>query len=172
MKTFFILSLPRSRSAWLANFLTYENSFCFHEALIDNDPIDLPELFKSTGKEIVGNSDCGNALFLDEILNTFQDTRLVIVHRPIDEVFMSLDKMGPLFSERENVMSAKNKIDVISKTCKHLSVDFHDMSVNVCKSIWGYCIGSEFDSQRWRMLDGISMEIIQEKKISQLEGFH
>ena len=29
---FFITGLPRSRTAWLANWFTYGHTFCFHEA--------------------------------------------------------------------------------------------------------------------------------------------
>ena len=33
MRRFFIYAMPRSGSAWLANFLTYSGSFCQHEPL-------------------------------------------------------------------------------------------------------------------------------------------
>lgn len=80
--------------------------------------------------------------------------------------------MGPMFSEREHVIDAKNRIDTIKMTHEHLSVDFHKMNANVCKEIWNYCVGTEFDAQRWQMLDAMNIEIIPEKKISQLERFH
>ena len=32
-RNFFVLGLPRSRTAWLANFLTYDGYFCFHEGI-------------------------------------------------------------------------------------------------------------------------------------------
>lgn len=34
---FIIFSLPRSGSAWLSNFLTYEDVFCYHEPLADHN---------------------------------------------------------------------------------------------------------------------------------------
>ena len=37
MRRFFIYSTPRSGSAWLANFLTYGDSFCKHEPSADGE---------------------------------------------------------------------------------------------------------------------------------------
>lgn len=170
IKTFFILSLPRTRTAWIANFLTYDTSFCFHEALIDVNPVDLPKLFKSTEKPIVGNSDCGNILFLDEIIETFMDAKLVIVERPIDEVISSLDTLGEKFSERESVYQALDIIEYAKYTYDHLLLDFHKLDNTACRALWDHCIGTPFNEQRWKMLDGLNTEIIPEKKLQQLSS--
>lgn len=132
----------------------------------------MPKLFASTNKPYIGNADCGNILFLNEILEVFPDTKLVIVERPIDEVILSLDAMGEDFSERDSVYESNELIEHAKNTYDHLWVDFSRMNVESCQAIWDYCIGTPFDRQRWAMLDGLNIEIIPEKKINQLEMLH
>lgn len=55
---FLIFALPRSGSAWLANFLTYGECFCFHEPLAGGS---LERLGRPA--EIVGAADTGAYLF-------------------------------------------------------------------------------------------------------------
>lgn len=55
---FLIYAMPRSGSAWLANFLTYGECFCFHEPLAGGP---LERLGRPA--EIVGCADTGAYLF-------------------------------------------------------------------------------------------------------------
>lgn len=167
-RTFFILSLPRCRTAWLANFLTYEDSYCFHEGLLNVGQIrDLRGLFERTGKSIVGNSDCGNILFLDQIVNEFPDTRFVMVERETDSVLSELDEMDG-FSDVETILRGAELLKWAKEVYKPMVVDYWDMGKETCRSIWDYCIGTEFDETRWEMLDGIDMQIIPDKKVKQM----
>ena len=134
--------------------------------------MDLPKLFSSTGKSIVGNSDCGNILFLEDILQTFPDTKLVIVERPVDEVVRSLDDMGEAFSEREAVYASLDVLEYAKATYDHLRLDFHRLDISACRALWGYVSGTEFDERRFKMLDGLNIEIIPELKIQQLVSLH
>jgi hypothetical protein len=140
--------------------------------LIDTEPEDLPKLFESTGKEIVGNSDCGNILFFDEILDIFPDTKLVIIERPMDEVIRSLDCLGDAFSNRESVAMSREFIQRVKNTYDHLWIDFHQMNEETCKVLWEYCIGTMFNSERWKMLDRFDVQVPPDKQISKLERIH
>lgn len=46
---FLILSLPRSGSAWLANFLTWGDCFCYHELAAERPGLDLERQAPVTG---------------------------------------------------------------------------------------------------------------------------
>ena len=166
MKTFFILSLPRSRTAWLANFLTYENAYCFHEGLLESSRVAaLSRLFASTGKPIVGNSDCGNVLFVDELRASFPEAKLVIVERPLGEVVDELNDMGLSNFDPETLEYADHQLALAKRTQTALVVKFRDMDENACRHIWHHCIGTPFDENRWRMLDGLDIQIILSKKL-------
>ena len=165
---FFILSLPRCRTAWLANFLTYEDSFCFHEGLLNVGSIGaLKGLFEKTGKSVVGNSDCGNILFLDKIMNEFPNANIVLVERETASVLSELASMDG-FSNVEAVLRSAELLQWAKGAFNPLVVDYWNIDKEVCRSIWNHCIGTQFDETRWEMLDGIDMQIIQDKKVKQM----
>lgn len=166
MKNFFILSLPRSRTAWLANFLTYENSYCFHEGLLDCESVPwLHRLFEETGKPIRGNSDCGNIIFLDQLRKSFPDAKYVIVERPLGEVVDELHEIGLESFQPEVMEYADSQLKLAKRTLDALTVNFHELDESACRQIWRHCIGTPFDESRWRMLDGLDVQIILAKKL-------
>jgi Sulfotransferase domain len=169
MKTFFVMSLPRSRTAWLANFLTYEDSYCFHEGLLQvPSPLHFRELFSSTGKSVVGNSDCGNVFFINEILDTFPDAKFVVVDRPPEEVVDSLQAMGPQFADEGAVWHAYELLQKFKREHDALVVNYDALSYTTYRMIWDHCVGSIFDHQRTVMLDGLDIQIIIDKKLRQI----
>lgn len=169
MKTFFVMSLPRSRTAWFANFLTHENSFCFHEAFLQvRSPNQLRELFASTGKEIVGNSDCGNLFFVDEILDAFPDAKFIVIERPVEDVLASIRSLGPEFSDEETVWHAYDRLREFKRQHNPLIWQYDHLSLPSLALIWQHCIGTRFDVQRASMLDGLDIQINLDKKLRQI----
>jgi hypothetical protein len=91
---FFILGLPRSRTAWCANFLTHGPSFCFHEPLLGCASFaDLEAKFRLIDTPFVGASGSGSAFYMDELYRRFQPT-LVMIRRNPTEVDRSLTALG------------------------------------------------------------------------------
>jgi len=85
MRNFFIVGLPRSRTAWLANLLTFGECFCFHEALAHvQSPQNLPQLFANTDLNIVGDADPSVPLFHVEIAELFPEAKYVFIDRDYD----------------------------------------------------------------------------------------
>ena len=169
MNPFFILCLPRSRSAWLANFLTYGPSFCFHEGLIGcSDTKALRRKMETSGTSIVGNSDCGNIFFIDEIMKEFPDARLVVVRRDVEESVQSVMAMGEAFSEVGVIRTADNLLQNLRY--QSLVIDFDELNEDGCRTIWEYCTHTEFNRLRWEMLDPLIIHIDEVKKVAQLES--
>lgn len=99
MKHFFITGLPRSRTAWLANFLTYDDCFCFHEPWDRiNSLEDLTRLLPLIEKKYVGVSDAAFLLHLPELRKLFPNAPIVIVKRDPLAVIRSLAQKGLDFS--------------------------------------------------------------------------
>lgn len=169
MRTFFVLSLPRCRTAWLANFLTYGESYCFHEGLIGcRKAADLAEKFASTGKQIVGNADCGNVLFLDELKRVFPESRLVIIDRNLDDVLESLVGMDGEFHNTERVERAAAALEWAKAHHDALTIDYDDLNEQGCRKIMEHCTGQPFDLNRWKMLDGMDIQIDGWKKTEEM----
>ena len=151
----------------MANFLSYENSFCFHEGLLQTaSPYHLLNLFESTGKEIVGNSDCGNIFFVDEIKEIYPEAVFIHIKRNKQDVLNSLEYMEG-FDDFNTVHMASTLL----KTIDVPTFDYDSLDEQACREIWDLCIGTPFDRQRWEMLDGIDMSIIEEKKMKQIQFF-
>jgi hypothetical protein len=170
MNTFFVLSLPRSRTAWMANFLTYDCSYCFHEGWLQVPSMHgLRELFASTGKPVVGNADCGNIFFVDEILDTFTEPKFVMIERPIADVLASLRSMGPEFGDEEGVWRGHELLQAFKRqNVPMLAIDYDSLSQSAYRLIWDYCVGSAYDHQRTVMLDGLNVQIMPDKKLQQI----
>jgi len=168
MRKFFILSLPRSRTAWLANFLTYEDSFCFHEGLLQTaSPYHLKDLFESVGKGIVGNADCGNIFFLNEIREIYPDAVFIYIKRDIKDVLDSLGCMSDDFHDFQTVHMAESLLRELDVP----TFRYDELDEYACREIWELCVGTEFDKTRWEMLDGMDMTIIEDKKMKQINKF-
>ena len=83
MIDFLIYALPRSGSAWVSNFLTHGDSFCYHEPLRYGS---LGQLERPT--PLVGCADTGAYLFDLEVKR-----RYVLIRNPRD-VVLALGRLG------------------------------------------------------------------------------
>ena len=84
---YFIVSLPRSRTAWLSTLLTWGRSFCYHEALFRMSPHELKETFDAMPNSILhaGDSDPGLYQHGEAILELFPTAKFVFIFRPLTE---------------------------------------------------------------------------------------
>lgn len=88
MIDFMVVALPRSGTAWLANWLTTERSICWHEPLWTR-PLD--ELDAMRGAGLFGIADTQLLLMDADEINAHPAKKL-IVHRELDAVNESLVK--------------------------------------------------------------------------------
>lgn len=174
MEPFFITGLPRSRTAWLANLFSYENSFCFHEALKHCSEVkDIKKVFNGVDKKYVGDSDSGLPFFIDEVLDLFPDSKLVLVSRGVSEVIESLEKVFPDYSRlkiEKLVIKTQDAINNMVDKYKPFILDFKDLNdMGACKLLWEYCVpGIVFDERRWEMLNLMNVEISIQKYMKAL----
>jgi hypothetical protein len=94
-KRFFVVAMPRSGTAWLANFLTWGNSFCYHEALYGCESMDrLDEILRKPETDFCGTSDTASAYLISSLYERYPDARYVFVVRPREEIYASLGKLN------------------------------------------------------------------------------
>lgn len=96
-RKFFVTGLPRSRTAWLANLLSYgDKSFCFHEAVRRaKDTQDMFGLYESLPHELVGDSSCGLLLNWKEVSEQHPGAKWVIIVREPQQVLESCRRAFP-----------------------------------------------------------------------------
>lgn len=172
MNRFFITGYPRSRTAWLANFLTYKDSFCFHDGMeyCEFDPSKLPKFLESVRERYIGNSDSSILYFHKEIYKEFPLAKFVLIEREFDSALDSLESVfGPGPELRYVMRIAREKMEEFKRDIKPLTIKFEDLEkMNVCKELWEYCIPDiPFNPQRWVMLDKLEI-VINPKQIENI----
>jgi hypothetical protein len=134
MTPYFIASLPRSRTAWLANFLTYGPSYCFHEPMHQVPLAQYPWLLGSVGTEFVGSSDCVNSVVMDQLIDMFPVAKIVVIRRNMVKVKESLAKIG-LPSTGIWLEKMDQALNRIVRAYRPLVIDYIDFDA---AKIWNY----------------------------------
>ena len=84
---FFITGLPRSRSAWLANWMTDKHSYCFHElAKYGKDCYELNMVMKKRGEVTVGTADSSFPYYYKQFMQYIPGKIVVVERDPADVI--------------------------------------------------------------------------------------
>ena len=156
---FFIVSLPRSGTAWLANFLTYGDAFCFHEGLFGCASLDqYAELFNGVEESVVGNADTGAIFVLPALFKRYPDAKYVFVIRDLVDVSASIQSIG--LSAAEVPAMADYLWWGISHIDGALTVKFDDLFNQITlRKIWKHIgMPAPFPFRRTEMLRQMRVE--------------
>lgn len=145
---FFVIGLPRSRTAWFANFLTYEDHFCFHEGMSGCHSVD--EYLKKLGDD----GDASTALMLLDMNEQFPEAPKVIIHRNI-EISMDFMFENYGFFDRDYMYYLYERM----KQIEGYHVDFEDIN-NELPGIWEYLIGTHYNEKRGDQLKDLRVEMM------------
>jgi hypothetical protein len=148
MSNFLVLGLPRSRTAWLANFLTYGDITCTHEGL--NGCMSLNE-YKDKFTKNSGDSNTGLAYFEFEPL--FIDFKKIIIDSGIRKSVEFARKTYGRDSF-DQIVKLKKRLDSI----KGLHVPYHDIDDNL-ELIWDYVSRYQFNEKRAAQLTKLNIQI-------------
>ena len=163
MLPFLVLSLPRSRSAWLSRFLTYGDWMCGHEELRHMRTLDDVKLWFDQPN--IGSAETAAAPWW-RLLDSFAPgVRIVIVRRPIADVFDSLMKIpGTTFDPASlmEVLARLNcKLDQIAARLPNvIEVAFSDLADEaVCARVFEHCLPYTHDHDHWAALADTNIQI-------------
>lgn len=94
--TFFITGLPRSRTAWLANWFTAGDAFCFHDASKNGwTAASIAGQLNSVQARFVGDSDSGLLPVASDIVDLFPDARWLFVRNTVERSAASYRRAFP-----------------------------------------------------------------------------
>ncbi|MEO7520231.1 MAG: sulfotransferase [Gemmatimonas sp.] len=178
---FFVAGLPRSRTAFWANFLTFGDSFCHHEASFDCAT--MAELQRAMTKvpmftNHIGNADPNLGLIPQKLLDTFPGARVVFIHRPIGDCVESL--MAAATRERlpetnrddlKALMErASSGLAVLARALpegRRVILGYNDMAKeSAAKMIWEFCIpGTPFPLHRWNLLKHLRVTTVMRDRL-------
>lgn len=145
--TFFVTGLPRSRTAWLANFLTYDDQFCYHEGLNGCSSIDE---YKDKVKD-KGDSNTGLMMF--DFKDHFPDSKVIVIDSSVDK---SIEFSKSVFGVDLTDIMVKGKTRLDSINGLHINInDINDR----LKEIWEYVSDKPFDKERADMLIKLNIQV-------------
>lgn len=158
-KPFFIIGLPRSRTAWLSAFMTYDGNYCFHEGF--NGCKTLEEY-----KNKIGNhGDSSTGLMLLDVNKVFPERRILIIESdPSDSIEFMEREYG--VSDKSWIYYLKERLDKIEGVRIHKD----DIDKNL-SLIWDYLTEKPYDRLRGEMLKGLNIQTFQKMDISSAQEF-
>ena len=158
---FLILGLPRSRTKWLATFLSYRDWHCGHEELLRCRSFD--DLRSWLAQPCTGSAETSAAPFWRLIPKLAPAARIVVVRRPVDEVIASLLRFG-LFDPAALTVAMRRadaKLDQAEARLPGvLSVRYSDLTDEaMCARVFEHCLPYEHDAAWWSACAAINMQI-------------
>ncbi len=182
--SFIIYALPRSRTAWMAEFLSYKDWTCGHEQAIFLRSIDDIKRLLSLPR--VGVVETAAAPAWRIIHHHVPGLKAVVIRRPIDDVMMSMvnvDLNGEAqydIPRLRRVMEYEYRLlDEIASQPGVLSLEFSDLSTREgCKRLFEFCLPYEFDEGWWEYIrqqniqvDVLSVIRLYHENREEIEGF-
>lgn len=138
---YLIYAMPRSGSAWLANFLTFGESFCFHEPLAQG-MVDLPAV-----APIVGAVDTGAFYIEGEGLHADRHFRLV---RNASDVRRSLRRLR---------LPVAGVAQFSADTAHLETLEYERLfDVEYLRDVWSRVVGTTFHVERAQQLTETHVE--------------
>ena len=167
---FFIAGLPRSRTAWLANWFTSESSYCIHDAWrYCTTPQEIREQMPE-GCTWAGTSDSLNGPRYEQLVKEFgHEVPFAVVERdPMAAsyaVFDLFDGHVPLHKIFDEMRVLTEAHAALPKTVVRIPFDALDDAKTLRELEQHLTPGRIFDERRWDLLDRLRVEVVVAKYV-------
>lgn len=143
---FFVLALPRSRTAWLSAFLSYPPLKCGHDTIIE---CDTAADFATAMQSLAGTVETGLVDVWSVLMHRWPEARYVAIKRPVPYVMASLARQGFCADPRQIEVRAM-RIDEFSRRPGVKTYSFTDLILEeACREIFEFCLQRPFDRGWW-----------------------
>lgn len=168
MKTFLIIGLPRSRTAWLSCLFTVGPAFCYHEMLAEySTPAAIKAQMEVTPFEFVGDSDPSAALRLDEVHETLGFPQTIYVRREPKDCIASFARatglpQGDCFAI---LTQLSDRLDTFARNNSTIFVlDFDKIDhADYIANAWAWVLGTTpFPIEHWHRMKKLNVSMTRE----------
>ena len=163
MTPWFVLSYPRSRTAWLSVFLTGAGVPCFHEAWAHvTTAKQLRALMESKGEGPVVNSDCSNVFFFDELRAEFPNAHYLRLYQTDAAITASLQSSYGDNNYQDMFASYARAFEHVSSSLLRWTAVIDCSMWNETTSAWLYrtIAGREVDAGWLKQVSGMLVELL------------
>jgi hypothetical protein len=161
---FIVYALPRSRTKWLSEFLSYGNVKCLHEITMHAHTLET--LQSIMGLQNIGICDTGLVEFCKQIASSSQNANVLVIRRDVKDVAQSLLKFG---IEAEGTLNKLNTfLDMAEKLPRAITINYSDLDNETsCKRAFEHCLGVAFDSDHWEQLRHKNIQVDMQQFIEE-----
>lgn len=154
-RPFLIYALPRSRTAWMSNYLTYGGWTCHHDRSITLANFDDAVRMLRTPR--TGSAETAAAPAWHLLHEAIADLRAVVVKRPVDQVLASMRRLEGAgigrydFARLERTFNHLDRcLDRIARQPGVLRLDYHELDrEDAGRRLFEHCLPFAFDRDWW-----------------------
>lgn len=165
---FIILTLPRSRSAWLAHYLNYAPARrCGHDIAIECSTID-EFLNPLVDGWMHGTVETGAVVAWRLLMARLPEAKFIVIKRPLSEVQASLAKLnvslvaGELEARAMLLELASQQPGVV--TLQYSELDYPE----TCQRLFEYCLEIPWDEEWYKQTVRFNIQIDMPARLQQL----
>ena len=157
--SFIVFSLPRSRSAWVSRFLSYDGKRCGHD--IATQCGTMQEFAERLNDDCVGTAETGAVIGWRAIRRVLPDVRIAVIRRPVQDVYNSLARFGLGSSVLLDELSERDAmLDQVARLPGVRSFSFADLNgISACQELFEFCLGVPFDWEWWEGLANVNIQV-------------
>lgn len=165
MTPFIVFGLPRSRTYWLSQFLTYGDYECGHDQARHVRTAEDVRLWLS--QDFTGTAETGAAGWWRLVKHYRPDAKVLIVRRPVADVvdsLMRLDMSGICYFDRAELVRTVSRMDRHLDRMEReldgaMTVRFEDLSDEAtCADLFEFCLPYGHDHERWVEMDHLNLQ--------------
>lgn len=155
---FYVTGLPRSRTSWLANLFTTDQTICYHDKPYSEHLLVNPRRVGFSGPEIVTQ--------FDEINQKWPEAPWLVVFRKLEDSLSAFKVWsGTIPGATDEVIDKffHARADVIAHICTKpnvRAVEFSDLDdETTMRLVWAHLLpGIGFDLERWQLLCNLNVQ--------------
>lgn len=167
MQPFIVFSLPRSRSAWIAHWLSDHDLMVGHDIGIECHEVqDFAQRFASG---LDGSCETGSMFAWRLIRKEIPGIKFVVIRRKRADVSRSLERFGIVLPKAE--MDVRERaLDEIEVQPESIRIDFDDLNLpNAAAMLLNHVAPDKtFDARHWRDFDGVNIQVKMDERIDRL----
>lgn len=171
-RNFFITGLPRSRTAWMAAFMSTGNTHCFHDLLADCEPSGMRAKMNCRARW-VGDSDSALTFFNKEVNQEFPKAPWLVIHRKSSEVQASLNRVEGVPCSEDLMHRMETLLSETKRVVNPMIARFDqlDDEGTMREIVAHLCPGMEFNKERFELFKLMNIQITSARWAHLFEAF-
>jgi len=165
---FLVLSLPRSRSAWLSKWLDRPGEPVGHDELIGCGSVaEFTARFSGPGA-LAGSCETGAMVGWRLLREAMPEAKLAVVRRPVREVEVSLKRFG-FEPDLEELLARDAMLDAVQGLPGVMAVQYWTLRDPLtCAQLYTFCTGAPFDPAHWQLYNSVNIQVQAQERLRHL----